>query len=123
MNGTRDCHVQNCIVGRLFSERENGRFVVIGTAPEQTLDAQCLHIARINAALSKCFDKGNAIVEIIILDRVKIRRDNGAKKFAERNVDRRTIIERTDTHREHVCAVLRPPLLVDLQDPDELRPA
>jgi len=46
--------------------------VIIGTAPEQALDGQSSHIARIKSAFSKCFDESNAIVEIIILDQIKV---------------------------------------------------
>ena len=34
---------------------------LIGTAPEQALDGQSSHIARINSAFSKCLDESNRI--------------------------------------------------------------
>src|SRR5438067_1734643 len=56
--------------------------IVVRPAPQEALDSQSPHVARINSTPAKSLDEGNPIIEVVIGDEVKIRGNDRAKEFS-----------------------------------------
>src|SRR3984885_16108784 len=74
--------------------------------PDEIIRREGANAGRIDPAVSEGGDEGDAIVARIAGDEVAIRGDERAQIVAEGNVDRRTKVERPDTHAENLARYL-----------------
>src|SRR5262245_29322565 len=77
-------------------------FVLANRSPAQAVLRQHSNIARIDAASPEAFDEGDPITAFIFGNQVRIGGDDCLEIVAERDIDRWTIVQSADAHRQNV---------------------
>ena len=92
---------------RVLQRLRRPDLVALRRAPEQAVGTERPQVARINAAAAERFDERDAIVQVIVRHGIGVGGDHRAQELAERDVDRRAVVERANAHRQHVLRRLR----------------
>ena len=82
-------------------------FVILRCAPDKAINAHGSHIGRIDPTPAKHFDESYSISQAVVFDQVTVGGDDGAEILSKRNVDRRAVVERPNTHCEDVSRRFR----------------
>src|SRR5215212_10520302 len=96
-----------CNIPQPRSKRLEELLAAANKRPAQTLRRESANVAGINTASSKSFDKGYPVTSIVIRHKIDVSRYDRSQVVTKVDIDRRTIVECTDTRVQNMLRRFR----------------